>query len=159
MPPNHSRRGHTEREREREREWRLSSAPLKTVENGNSHGKPNLTIPTLKLLIFNPNTKYEAEVSLWVPIPRVWVDAESLVQFRALNDHVEVKLVLLLPVDHPILASFDSDFSEPKSRLENAYTDDSRPLLMDSDIKSLSATGEVKFYCRSCSTQLTRALR
>ncbi|GFY90233.1 hypothetical protein Acr_07g0004300 [Actinidia rufa] len=141
-------------------------------------------IPTLKLLIFDPNTKPpihcqnlkvqlvleqsvvavtwledEAVVSLRVPIPRALLDEESPVQFRALNDHVEAKLVLLLPVDHPILASFDSDFPESKSRLENAYSDDSRPLLMDSDIKSLSATGEVKFYCRSCSTQLTRALR
>ena len=28
--------------------------------------------------------------------------------FSALEDHIVVKLVLLLPVDHPIVSSFDS---------------------------------------------------
>ncbi|KAL6993518.1 hypothetical protein U1Q18_011631 [Sarracenia purpurea var. burkii] len=146
-------------------------------------------IPTLKLLIFNPDTKPsiqcqnlkvrlvleqslltvswlededEAEVSLRVPIPRALVDAESPVQFRALGDHVEVKLVLLLPVDHPILTSFDSvlNFSEDECRGVNARpSDDSQPLLMDSGLKYLSSAGEVQFYCRSCSTLLTRSLR
>lgn len=140
-------------------------------------------IPTLKLLVFNPNTKPPIqchdlkvnllleqslltvtwfEVSLRVPIPRVLVDAESPLQFRALDDHIEVKLVLLLPVDHPILTSLDSllNLSDDESHRETACPDYyPRPLLMDSDLESLTSTGEVQFYCRNCSTPLTRSLR
>lgn len=146
-------------------------------------------IPTFKLLLFNPdsNTKpstqchdlkvnlllqeslltltwFEAgaEVSLRVPIPRVLVDPESPLQCRALDDHIEVKLVLLLPVDHPILTSLDSvlNLSDDESRRrESPCPDYSRPLSMESDVESLSSAGEVQFYCRSCSTQLTRSLR
>ncbi|KAF5960983.1 hypothetical protein HYC85_002192 [Camellia sinensis] len=147
-------------------------------------------IPTLKLFLFNPNTKpsilcknlkvelvleqyllrvswseseseSESEVLLGVPLPRVLIDAESPVQFRALDDHVEVKLVLLLPVDHPIVANFDSvlSLSEGESNRGNTLSDDHRVLSMDSDLQSLSSMGGVRFYCRSCSTQLTRSLR
>lgn len=147
-------------------------------------------IPTLKLFLFNPNTKpsilcknlkvelvleqsvlrvswseseseSESEVLLGVPLPRVLIDAESPVQFRALDDHVEVKLVLLLPVDHPIVANFDSvlSLSEDESNRGNTLSDDHRVLSMDSDLQSLSSMGGVRFYCRSCSTRLTRSLR
>ncbi|XP_058227838.1 uncharacterized protein LOC131336142 isoform X1 [Rhododendron vialii] len=146
-------------------------------------------IPTFKLLLFNPDTNTKpstqchdlkvnlllqqslltltwfeagAEVSLRVPIPRVLVDPESPLQCRALDDHIEVKLVLLLPVDHPILTSLDSvlNLSDDESRRrESPSPDYSRPLSMESDVESLSSAGEVQFYCRSCSTQLTRSLR
>lgn len=140
-------------------------------------------IPTLKLLVFNPNTKPPIqchdlkvnllleqslltvtwfEVSLRVPIPRVLIDAESPLQFRALDDHIEVKLVLLLPVDHPILTSLDSllNLSDDESHRETAYPDYyPQPLLMDSDLESLTSAGEVQFYCRNCTTPLTRSLR
>ncbi|KAF7135073.1 hypothetical protein RHSIM_Rhsim08G0121800 [Rhododendron simsii] len=146
-------------------------------------------ISTFKLLLFNPDTNTKpstqchdlkvnlllqqslltltwfeagAEVSLRVPMPRVLVDPESPLQCRALDDHIEVKLVLLLPVDHPILTSLDSvlNLSDDESRRrESSCPDYSRPLSMESDVESLSSAGEVQFYCRSCSTQLTRPLR
>lgn len=70
-------------------------------------------------------------MSIRVPIPPVLVDAESPLSFRAFEDHIEVKLVLLLPVDHPIILNFDNvlDFSEER---ENSYSKASKPLLMDS---------------------------
>ncbi|KAK9285027.1 hypothetical protein L1049_024209 [Liquidambar formosana] len=136
-------------------------------------------VPTLRLLLFNSSTNpknqcenlkidlnlqesvvrvswfEDTQVSLRVPIPRVLVDVESPLSFRVLDDHIEVKLVLLLPVDHPIVSNFDSVFklSDDECCTENS----SQPLLMDSDIKGLSSRGGVHFYCRSCSTQLTRS--
>lgn len=112
-------------------------------------------IPTLRLLLFardaNPslhchNLKVQlhlsqslvvvtwfqdALVSLRVPIPRVLVDAESPLSFRALDDHIEVKLLLLLPVDHPIISTFDSVLNLSEDR-ENALPDVSKPLVMES---------------------------
>ncbi|CAM8942024.1 unnamed protein product [Rhodiola kirilowii] len=56
---------------------------------------------------------------------------------------IEVKLVLLLPVDHPIVLSFD----------EGEGCDEMQPLAMDSDISTLcSAKLAVDFYCRNCSS-------
>uniref|UniRef100_F6GWT0 Ubiquitin-conjugating enzyme E2-binding protein n=1 Tax=Vitis vinifera TaxID=29760 RepID=F6GWT0_VITVI len=65
-----------------------------------------------------------------------------------MEDHIEVKLVLLLPVDHHIVSNFNSilNMSEATSQLFS----------MDSDIKSLSSRGGVHFYCKSCSTNLTK---
>ncbi|MED6182010.1 hypothetical protein PIB30_024799 [Stylosanthes scabra] len=86
---------------------------------------------------------------LSVPVPRVLVDGESPVIFRALNDHIEAKLCLLLPVNHPIHSCLPDD---PQSLLPGA----SGPLNMQSDVESLSSRGEVDFYCRRCSFQLNR---
>ncbi|XP_015889905.1 uncharacterized protein LOC107424576 isoform X1 [Ziziphus jujuba] len=138
-------------------------------------------IPTLRLFLFdshtNPSTQcqnlkvrvslsqssvlvswcQETHISLRVPIPRVLVDSESPVSFKALDDHIEVKLVLLLPVDHPIISSFDSILNLTDD-VENASSDaSSKRMSMDSDIKSLSSCGGVDFYCRSCSVKLTRS--
>ncbi|KAJ7953053.1 Ubiquitin-conjugating enzyme E2-binding protein [Quillaja saponaria] len=134
-------------------------------------------IPTLRLLLFDSHTNpsiqcrnleihldpsrssvivswfEDSQVSLSIPIPRVLVDTESPVIFRALEDHIEVKLVLLLPVDHPIVSSFDSALNLSEDQ-ENAFT---KPLVMDSDVKILSSEGGVDFYCRSCSFKLTRS--
>lgn len=112
-------------------------------------------IPTLRLLLFtkdaNPslhcrNLKVQfhlsqsvvvvswfedALVSLRVPIPRVLVDVESPLSFRASDDHIEVKLLLLLPVDHPIVSSFDSVLNLSEDR-ENVLPDVSKPLVMES---------------------------
>lgn len=89
----------------------------------------------LRLLIFKANTKPSAqcrdlklsfhpqkslltvsfrggegqiETSVGVPVPRVLIDQESPLKFRVFDDHIEVKLVLLLPVDHPLVSNFDS---------------------------------------------------
>ncbi|KAK6922672.1 Ubiquitin-conjugating enzyme E2-binding protein [Dillenia turbinata] len=143
-------------------------------------------IPSLKLFLFNPHIKplnhckslkvdlnlspshllvrwFEEdanEVSIRVPIPRVLIDDSSL-SFRAMEDHIQVKLVLLLPVDHPIISSFDSvfDFPEGLNRGESKDSDSSMPLEMDSDMKNLSSQGTVCFYCRNCSVKLTKSLR
>lgn len=96
-------------------------------------------IPTLRLFLFNPDHRpsiqcrnlksslnfelsllsvswiedesidLSVEFELRVPIPRVLIDPSSPVDARALEDHIEVKLVLLLPVDHPLVtADFES---------------------------------------------------
>ncbi|KAF3440160.1 hypothetical protein FNV43_RR18439 [Rhamnella rubrinervis] len=135
-------------------------------------------IPTLRLFLFdsctNPSTQcqnlnvnvslkqslvlvtwcQDTQVSLRVPIPRVLVDSESPVSFRALEDHIDVKLVLLLPVDHPIVSSFDSILNLSDD-VETTFSDASVGLSVDSDIKSLSSCGGVDFYCRNCSVKLT----
>ncbi|KAL2552841.1 Ubiquitin-conjugating enzyme E2C-binding protein [Forsythia ovata] len=138
---------------------------------------------TLRLLLFNPNaicstqftnlkadlfaqqsllivSYFEAEaqieVSLRVPIPRILIDAESPVHFKAFDDHIEVKLVLLLPPDHPLVSDFDSLLDSSKNGL---FSNECCPLSLDSDIKKLSAMQEVHFYCRNCSTKLTKDIR
>ncbi|CAM8948426.1 unnamed protein product [Rhodiola kirilowii] len=128
--------------------------------------------PTLRLLIFNSRTnpklecdgiqvklllqdssvlvtwvgENEARVSINIPVPiRVLLDVEAPLSFKAADDHIEVKLVLLLPVDHPIVLSFD----------EGEGCDEMQPLAMDSDISTLSSSKAVDFYCRNCSSKLT----
>lgn len=116
-------------------------------------------IPILRLLLFNShinplnnchNLKVDVSLSQslvfisWfqdsdaelkrlvrVPIPRVLVDAESPVSSGALDDHIEVKLALLLPVDHPLVPSFCSllDLSITD---ENSSFDSSKRLSMNS---------------------------
>ncbi|XP_052196937.1 uncharacterized protein LOC127804182 [Diospyros lotus] len=143
-------------------------------------------IPTLKLFLFNRDIKpsihcknlkvqlvlekslltvrwleagSEPEFFLNVPVPRVLVDGEAPILFRALDDHVEVKLPLLLSVDHPILSTFDAlGLSEDEASRRNSVLLDTNPLSMDSDLESLSAAEGVQFYCRNCSVQLTRLL-
>ncbi|XP_015965463.1 uncharacterized protein LOC107489209 [Arachis duranensis] len=134
--------------------------------------------PTLRLLLFTTDTTFNpslqcynlsvkftsphsvlsvewsdsdgaAPSKLSVPVPRVLVDRESPVIFRALSDHIEVKLCLLLPVNHPILSCLPDD-------LQNLLPGASGPLKMQSDVESLSSKGEVDFYCRRCSFQLNR---
>ncbi|XP_051141400.1 uncharacterized protein LOC127258565 [Andrographis paniculata] len=135
--------------------------------------------PILRLLLFKPGVKPSAqcrdlklsllpeksflELSFWesdvrmeaivrVPLPRVLVDPEAALQVKAFDDHIEVKLVLLLPVDHPIVSEFDSilNFEEKGDALP--------PLSLDSDLKKLSLMKEVHFYCRNCSFKLTKGL-
>ena len=66
------------------------------------------------------------------------LDPESLLSFTTFNDHIQVKLALLLPVDHSIVSSFNSvlNFSQG---LENASFDASKPLEMDSSELSFNA--------------------
>lgn len=77
----------------------------------------------------------ENEVSLKVPIPRVLVDVESPVNFMLFEDHIEVKLVLLLPVDHPIVLNFGSALKLAEDEVcdqESLIALDLQPLRMDS---------------------------
>lgn len=50
----------------------------------------------------------QIETSVRVPVPRVLIDPESPLNFRVFDDHIEVKLILLLAVDHPLVSNFDS---------------------------------------------------
>ncbi|XP_027179000.1 uncharacterized protein LOC113777965 [Coffea eugenioides] len=126
----------------------------------NPHIKPSaqctnlevdLSVDQSSLLVrfYQAEAEAEAEActSFRVPLPRVLIDPESPVQFTAYDDHIHVKLALLLPIDHPLVSEFDSS------------SDEYRPLSTDSDLKNLSALEEVYFYCRSCSAKLTRSLR
>ncbi|KAJ0230553.1 hypothetical protein HA466_0306600 [Hirschfeldia incana] len=87
----------------------------------------------------------EDDVSLLVPVPRVLLDAESAVKFRALDDHIEVRLALLLPVDHPLVSGLVNE-----DRVKSA------PLVMDCDVKALALMGGVHLHCRKCSVRLTK---
>ncbi|CAN4116776.1 unnamed protein product [Withania somnifera] len=89
---------------------------------------------TLRLILFNPKAKPSSQCtvnlcieqslltvtfsekgdSIRVPVPRVLIDPESPVHCRVFDDHVEVKLTLLLPVDHPLIS--DLDLPEPKEK-------------------------------------------
>ncbi|KAM7265537.1 hypothetical protein ACFE04_003220 [Oxalis oulophora] len=128
--------------------------------------------PNLRLFLFNPSTipsihcrnlhvslqnphlliitwieqNDAVPVSINVPIPRVLFDVDAPISFKALDDHIEIKLVLLLPVDHPVVVSMlyedEDDFGCSKT------------LVMDYDTECLSAMNGVDFYCRSCSNRL-----
>ncbi|KAK9670172.1 hypothetical protein RND81_13G183000 [Saponaria officinalis] len=141
-------------------------------------------IPILKLFLFSPNfnpiihcdnlsinlifEKSVVELSwnsqnlpnlvkIIVPLPRVLVDLDSPLNFRAHDDHIEVKIPLLLPVDHPIVSSFISDLSSGDD-FERFDAEDEflTPLSMDSDFKDLSCKGDVEVCCRSCGFKLTK---
>ncbi|KAI3669563.1 hypothetical protein L6452_40803 [Arctium lappa] len=145
----------------------------------------NSHVPIIRLYLFNPNIKPSSQCidlkvnvlcdkslvtvtwletneagsaateSLWVPIPRVFIDFDSPIHLRALDDHIEAKFVLILPVDHPIVSKFDFEAGD-----ENALKEDEfQPLQLYSDLKKLASCGEVHFYCRGCSTKLTGPVR
>lgn len=86
-------------------------------------------IPTLRLYLFNPavnpslqclnirsdlqltrsllvvfwiDSEKAEEVSVRVPVPRVLIDPGSGVEIKARDDHVEVRMALVLPVNHPV---------------------------------------------------------
>ncbi|CAI9110840.1 OLC1v1010929C1 [Oldenlandia corymbosa var. corymbosa] len=129
-------------------------------------------IPTIRLYLFNPHAKPSsqctelkselliekssllvsfilagAKTSLKVPLPKALIDPESPVNFRAHDDHIEFKCPLLFPIDHPLVSEFDF-----------ASSGELRPLSADTDARELSALEEVYFYCRNCSTKLTKSL-
>ncbi|XVF38444.1 hypothetical protein REPUB_Repub20aG0102500 [Reevesia pubescens] len=61
--------------------------------------------------------------------------------FKALDDHIEIKLVLLLLVDHPIVSSFDSVLNEAK------------PLVMDTGLLVASLLGGLSVMTVTFSNQ------
>ena len=134
---------------ENPRKWRFtweaqSQIPILRLFLFDSHTKPSIQCQNLKVdlnlsqSLLQLSWFDDRHVSLRVPIPRVLLDPESPLSFTAFDDHIQVKLVLLLPVDHPIVSSFDSvlNFSEG---LENASFDASKPLEMDSGELSFNA--------------------
>ncbi|KAL2333739.1 hypothetical protein Fmac_014952 [Flemingia macrophylla] len=83
-------------------------------------------------------------LSLRVPLPAVLLDGDAPVTSRPLSDHIEVKLLLLLPVDHPVLSTIDASPPPPD------------PLVAQCDVEKLSSAGEVEFFCRTCAFKLTK---
>ncbi|KAK4760836.1 hypothetical protein SAY87_005729 [Trapa incisa] len=140
-------------------------------------------IPTLKLFLFNHTTNPKRQcldlkidlnpsrnvvqvnfladggegISLGAPVPKILIDHESPLSFRALDDHIEVKVALLLPVDHPLVSNFDDVLSLTSDVRGNLPLDDSQVLSMSTDIEQLSSMEGVDFYCRSCSSKLTKS--
>ncbi|KAG8058041.1 hypothetical protein GUJ93_ZPchr0002g24298 [Zizania palustris] len=87
-----------------------------------------------------------APVALRVPVPRVLVDPSASPECRFAGDHVEVRLALVLPVDHPVVAAA---FPPPPG------VEPPESLSLRDDLKSLSS-GEVHLYCKACSAKLTK---
>lgn len=48
------------------------------------------------------------QVFVRVPVPPVMLDLSIPVQAKVMSDYVEVKLMLMLPVDHPLVSSLSS---------------------------------------------------
>lgn len=94
------------------------------IESATQFSDLKVTLVMEQFLLLVSFRNGEAETSLRVPIPRILIDHESPVYFRAHNDHIEVKLVLLLPVDHPLVSEFGS------------VSDDFLPLSTDSGVYS-----------------------
>ncbi|WOL02951.1 hypothetical protein Cni_G11670 [Canna indica] len=97
-------------------------------------------------------------VLLRIPIPKVLIDPSCPVDCRAMNDHVEIKLALVLPVDHPAVADLCGVLDSDRGAMaggDGQLLNPLLPLSLDSDINSLSAGG-VHFFCKSCSTKLTK---
>lgn len=151
------------------KKWRFtwetqSQSPNLKLFLFNSQSKPSvhhlqaqLNLSKSHLLVTFTENEETSEVSIRVPIPRVLIDPESPVNAKASDDHIEVKLVLLLPVDHPLVSTFDLlNLSDDESE-RNEDLDLLNPFIMDSDLKSLSSMEGVHFYCRSCSNRLTRS--
>ncbi|CAN6446554.1 unnamed protein product [Victoria cruziana] len=93
-------------------------------------------------------------LSLRVPLPPVIVDHDAPLHCVAMDDHIQVKLVLLLPVDHPLVAELAMVSDSGEVDGENA--DLPTPLRLENDVKNLSSMKEVDFYCKSCSAKLTK---
>lgn len=151
------------------KKWRFtwetqSQSPNLKLFLFNSQSKPSvhhlqaqLNLSKSHLLVTFTENEETSEVSIRVPIPRVLIDPESPVNAKASDDHIEVKLVLLLPVDHHLVSTFDLlNLSDDESE-RNEDLDLLNPFIMDSDLKSLSSMEGVHFYCRSCSNRLTRS--
>ncbi|KZV33977.1 hypothetical protein F511_04202 [Dorcoceras hygrometricum] len=141
--------------------WRFtwesqSHSPTLRLLMFNSAIKPSVHCRDLKFKLFAEQFllkmsfsegEAEEETSVHVPIPRVLIDLESPIHFRTFEDHIEVKLVLLLPVNHPLVSDFHSVVT----------ADGPRELFLN--LKKLSGMEEIHFYCKSCSNKLTRGIR
>lgn len=72
-------------------------------------------------------------ISLLIPLPRVLVDLDSPLNFRPFEDHIQVQIPLLLPVDHPIVSSFISELnSSDQFSASNSSQSFLQPLSIDS---------------------------
>ncbi|KAJ6991719.1 hypothetical protein NC653_019780 [Populus alba x Populus x berolinensis] len=78
--------------------------------------------------------KKPVKFQLGFRFPGFLIDPESPVNAKASDDHIEVKLVLLLPVDHPLVSTFDLlNLSDDESE-RNEDLDLLNPFIMDSEM-------------------------
>ncbi|GLJ19679.1 hypothetical protein SUGI_0356440 [Cryptomeria japonica] len=95
---------------------------------------------------------YSYSHSLRVRVPPVVLDHSIPVQYKAMIDHIEVKLVLMLAMDHPLLGSLSSLLGSIDGISEETQSSFS----LNNDTEALVREGEVHFYCKNCSARLTK---
>ncbi|XP_020524726.1 uncharacterized protein LOC18437369 isoform X2 [Amborella trichopoda] len=129
------------------------TATVETLKShSNAYSLQTLLVRWLEEEETSYNGNHLVDVSLRVPVPRVLLDLGFPPEVKVLEGYVEIKLVLLLPVDHPLVNDFiavshDCDTEDQEGSIDG---------IMDTDINKLSSMGEVHFYCKSCSMKLTR---
>lgn len=111
--------------------------------------KADLQLAPSLLVVSWVDSEKSEEVSIRVPIPRVLIDPGCGAEVRSRDDHIEIKMNLVLPVDHPMVTNLRAVLGS------DADLDRFQPLKLDSDLKSLSS-GDVHLFCRACSMRLTR---
>lgn len=117
-------------------------------------------MPTLRLFLFNPEVdpsrrcgdlraslcleeslllvswmeEGAGDLALSVPVPRVLIDPGSPVQCVARGDHIEVKLALVLPLDHPMSVNLSAALDAGGAAVgrEGGSSDSLLPLTLDS---------------------------
>ncbi|KAJ3683319.1 hypothetical protein LUZ60_013546 [Juncus effusus] len=116
--------------------------------------RPSLSISNLTaslnppLLVVSFANENSEEVFVRVPVPKVLIDPESELEWAVKSDYVEIKLNLMLPVDHPVFADLGEDDS---LNGDEGFL----PLNQNDDLKELSSK-DVDLYCKSCSAKLTK---
>lgn len=96
------------------------------------------------------------QVFVRVPVPPVVLDHSIPVQAKAMSDHIEVKLMLMLPVDHPLVSSLSSLMGTNDGVSGDRQQEKLPPFSLDNDTRFLAMEGEVHFYCRNCTARLTK---
>ncbi|MQM20146.1 hypothetical protein Taro_053161 [Colocasia esculenta] len=86
------------------------------------------------LLLISWTEEGAGNLALRVPLPRVLIDPGSPVQSVARSDYIEVKLALLLPLDHPMSVNLSAalDVESVAVEREGGSSDFSLPLILDS---------------------------
>ncbi|KAJ4820686.1 HECT-like ubiquitin-conjugating enzyme (E2)-binding protein [Rhynchospora pubera] len=124
----------------------LFRSPTPTALSGAS---ASASLQTDRSLLFVSLTYQSGDVvRLEVPVPRVLIEPDEEVQCVVRSDHVEIKLSLVLPVDHPVVIQY-------RAAMGFSGDENSVPISLNDDLKSLSS-GDVNLYCKSCSTKLTK---
>ncbi|XP_039126316.1 uncharacterized protein LOC120262289 [Dioscorea cayenensis subsp. rotundata] len=147
----------------------MASAPIRNPRKWRYTWETLAHIPVLRLYLFDSHTdpsvrcrslesfvrfeeslllvswiEDDGDVLLRVPFPKVLIDHSCPIESIAKHDHIQIKLSLVLPVDHPLNADISGD--APDKLL---------PLNLCSDIENISS-GNLDLFCKNCSTKLTR---
>ncbi|KAJ1687547.1 hypothetical protein LUZ63_018937 [Rhynchospora breviuscula] len=126
----------------------LFRSPTPTYISGAS-ASASASLQTDRSLLFVSLTYQNSDVvRLEVPVPRVLIEPDEEIQCLIRSDHVEIKLPLVLPVDHPVVIQY-------RAAMGFSGDENSVHISLNDDLKSLSS-GDVHLYCKSCSTKLTK---